>query len=133
MALSSTVICLLAGLSLFNMVCGDVRVTTQPLRAASYPAAGFKPARQFGLPAQPKTARLVDNSEAQEDLDDAAEEVDVARPKATVPGPTPAPVPAFAVAPTITYYPAGAVTFIKPAPFAKFIAVPPHFYTKYFG
>ncbi|XP_039486550.1 uncharacterized protein LOC120448560 [Drosophila santomea] len=149
MALSSTVVCLLAGLSLVR---ADVGVAAQHLRPADqqkealYPAAGFKPSIQFGLPAasqQPKSARLVVNSEAQEDLDDAAEEVEVTQPKADpVPRRIPAPGPALPVNPTIAYYPAGAVGFVQPATFAKFIGGPqrtapyvdaPQYYQAYFG
>ncbi|XP_016926874.3 uncharacterized protein [Drosophila suzukii] len=150
MALSSTVACLLAGIFLLSVVGADVDVARQRLRlqeqrAASYPAAGFKPARGFGLPAaQPKPARLVANSEAQEDLDDAAEEVDVAQPRrAAVPRPVPAaPVPSVPVTPTIAYYPAGAVGFVRPTVFSRFIAppqqaaalvAPPPYYPAYFG
>ncbi|EDV52797.1 uncharacterized protein LOC6544172 [Drosophila erecta] len=145
MALSSTVVCLLAGLLLLGLVRADVGVATQR-NGALYPAAGFKPSRQFGLPAtfqQPKSARLVANSEAQEDLDDAAEEVEVTQPKAVpVPRLNPAPGPALPVTPTIAYYPAGAVGFVQPATFAKLIGGPqqpapyahaPQFYQAYFG
>ncbi|KAH8355727.1 hypothetical protein KR084_006739 [Drosophila pseudotakahashii] len=148
MALSSTVFCLVAGLLLLSLVRADVGVATQRLRLqqqreSSYPAAGFQPARQFGLPAaQSKPARLVANSEAQEDLDDAAEEVETTQPKpAPVPRTVPAPLPAVPVTPTIAYYPAGAVGFVRPTAFGKFIATPqqaayvapPQYYAAYFG
>lgn len=152
MALSSTVVCLLAGLLLLSLARADVGVATQRLRPADqqksalYPAAGFKPSRQFGLPAtdqQPKSARLVANSEAQEDLDDAAEEVEVTQPKTfSVPRLVPAPGPALPVTPTIAYYPAEAVGFVQPSTFAKFIGGPQQaapyvaasqYYQAYFG
>ncbi|XP_017013642.2 uncharacterized protein [Drosophila takahashii] len=148
MALSSTVFCLVAGLLLLSLVGADVGVATQRLRPqqqreASYPAAGFKPARQFSLPAvQPKPARLVANSETQEDLDDAAEEVETTQPQpAPVPRILPAPVPPVPGTPTIAYYPAGAVGFVRPTAFGKFIATPqqaayvapPPYYAAYFG
>uniref|UniRef100_A0A6P4EZ67 Uncharacterized protein LOC108045580 n=1 Tax=Drosophila rhopaloa TaxID=1041015 RepID=A0A6P4EZ67_DRORH len=145
MARSSTVVWLLAGLFLIGLVrAGEGVRLQQQQRAASYPAAGLKPARQFALPAgQPKPARLVANSEAQEDLDDAAEEVEVMQPKAPpVPRPAPAPVPAVPVTPTIAYYPAGAVGFFQPAAFAKIIHAPqqaaalaatPRYYAAYLG
>ncbi|KAH8378813.1 hypothetical protein KR009_001538 [Drosophila setifemur] len=144
MALRSTVVSLLGGLFLLLLVRVDVGVAThsirlQQQRQAVYPAAGLKPARQFSLP---KPARLVANSEAQEDFDDA-EEVEVPRPKAPpvpapVPAAAPAPVPAVPVTPTIAYYPAGAVGFVQPATYAKIIAgpqyvAPPQYYAGYFG
>ncbi|XP_016959314.1 uncharacterized protein LOC108030773 [Drosophila biarmipes] len=138
MALSSTVVCLLASLCLLSAVgtgagMAPQRVRPQDQRAATYPA------RQFGLTAtQPKTARLMANSEAQEDLDDAAEEVEVTQPS---PAAVPRPVPAAPVTPTIAYYPAGAVGFVRPTAFARFIDAPqqaafvaqPPYYAAYFG
>ncbi|KAH8341485.1 cyclin-dependent kinase inhibitor 1C [Drosophila kikkawai] len=146
MALTYTVVCLLAGLFLLGLVRAEVGLSQRQHRlGASYPSAGYKPARQFRLPAaQPKPARLVANSEAQEDLDDAAEEL-TPRPNAA-PAPTPAPVPAavpaIAGTPTIAYYPAGAIGFVHPATFAKIIAAPqpasaygatPQYYAAYLG
>ncbi|XP_017042198.1 uncharacterized protein LOC108088760 [Drosophila ficusphila] len=139
MALSSSVVWLLAALLLLGLVRAEAR---QQPGAASYPAAGFRPARQFGLPAvQPKPARLVANSEAREDLDDAAEEVEVeVTPDRAAPAP--APLPAVPLTPTIAYYPAGAVGFVRPATFAKVIAAPlqttafaatPQYYPAYLG
>lgn len=84
------------------------------------PAAAPAPARL-----QAKPARLVANSEAQEDIDDAAEEVEIPPAAAAAANPAPvAPVPA-AVPPSIVYYPAGAVGFVQPTAYAKFIAAAP--------
>ncbi|KAH8394051.1 cyclin-dependent kinase inhibitor 1C [Drosophila serrata] len=148
MALGYTVVCLLAGLFLLGLVRAEVGLLQRQHRlVASYPAAGYKPTRQFRLPAdQPKPARLVANSEAQEDLDDAAEEL-TPRPNAAPgspppPAPVPAAVPAIPVTPTIAYYPAGAVGFVRPATFAKIVTAPqpvsaygatPQYYSAYFG
>ncbi|XP_022229721.2 myrosinase-binding protein 2 [Drosophila obscura] len=172
MELSSTLACVLATLFVLGLglVQADVGVAQQRLRLqqqrqSSYPAAGYKPAMQFPLPAaaaQPQSARLVANSEAQEDLDDAAEEVEVPMSKVATPVPVPAaapvpvpvpvpvpgavPVPAAApFTPTIAYYPAGAVGFVHPTAYAKIIAAPqlpqataayvtaPQYYAAYFG
>ncbi|XP_034656545.1 translation initiation factor IF-2 [Drosophila subobscura] len=140
MELSSSLACVLATLFVLGLVRADVGVAQQQqqqqqrlrLQQLSYPAAGFKPARQFPLPAQPQSERLVANSEAQEDLDDAAEEV-TTRPKiaAPVPAPAPVPVPVPAAAPftpTIAYYPAGAVGFVHPTTYAKVLGAPPAAY-----
>ncbi|EDW40311.1 GL24969 [Drosophila persimilis] len=157
MELSSTVACVLATLFVLGLVQADVGVAQQRLRLqqqrqSSYPAAGYKPARQFPLPAagdqpqsarlvatgaQPQSARLVANSEAQEDLDDAAEEVEVPMSKVAAPVPAAAPAPApgrgpgavpvpaaVPFTPTIAYYPAGAVGFVHPTAYAKIIAAP---------
>ncbi|SPP87401.1 uncharacterized protein LOC117589094 [Drosophila guanche] len=128
LSLSSSLACVLATLLVLGLVHADVGVAEQQrlrLQQLSYPAAGFKPARQFPLPAaaaQPQSERLVANSEAQEDLDDAAEEV-TTRPKIATP--VPAPVPAAApVTPTIAYYPAGAVGFVHPTTYAQVLGAP---------
>jgi len=112
--------------------------------AGPAPAASSAPARL-----QAKPARLVANSEAQEDIDDAAEEVEV--PKAAAPAvPVAPPAPVAPVAqPSIVYYPAGAVRFVQPTAFAKFITAPqpasiaaatpaayvaaPQYYAAYYG
>ncbi|XP_017116021.1 uncharacterized protein LOC108138362 [Drosophila elegans] len=145
MTLSSTVVFLLAGLFLIGLVQRGAGARLQQQQsAASYPAAGFKPGRQFDLPAgNSKPARLVANSEAQEDLDDAVEEVEMTQPRAPpVPRPVLDPVPKIPVIPTIAYYPAGAVGFVRPAEFAKIISGPQQsagfaatnqYYAAYFG
>ncbi|KAH8258735.1 hypothetical protein KR038_005162 [Drosophila bunnanda] len=147
MALGYTVVCMLAGLFLLGLVRAEVGLAQRQHRlVASYPAAGYKPSRQFRLPAaQPQPARLVANSEAQEDLDDDTAEELTPRPNAAptpTPAPVPAAVPAIPVTPTIAYYPAGAVGFVHPATFAKIVAAPqaastygatPHYYAAYFG
>ncbi|KAH8245716.1 hypothetical protein KR032_000083 [Drosophila birchii] len=136
MALDYTVVCLLAGLFLLGLVRAEVGLPQRHHRlVASYPI-GYKPTRQFRLPAaQPKPARLVENSEAQEDLDDAAEELTPrpnAAPAATPLAPVPDAVPAIPVTPTVSYYPAGAVGFVHPAAFAKIVAAP-QYYAAYFS
>ncbi|KAH8286614.1 hypothetical protein KR054_012520 [Drosophila jambulina] len=146
MALCYTVVCLLIGLFLLDLVRAEVGLPQRQHRLVTpYPAARYKPTRQFGqLAAQPKPARLVANSEAQEDFDDVAEEL-TPRPNAA-PAPTQAPVagavPAIPTTPSIAYYPAGAIGFVHPVTFAKIVAAPqrasaygatPQYYAAYFG
>ncbi|XP_030385946.1 testis-specific gene A8 protein [Scaptodrosophila lebanonensis] len=147
MELSSLVLAIFASVLCQSLAQADVGVALQQRRRlqqqqylqqqqqpqqrqqqAAYPAAGYRPSRQFRLPAQnlePKPARLTANSEAQEDIDDAAEEVEVRK---AVPAAAPAAIapvaPVAPVQPTIAYYPAGAVGFVQPTAFAKFIAAP---------
>ncbi|EDW79475.1 uncharacterized protein Dwil_GK20392 [Drosophila willistoni] len=95
-------------------------LVAQPSRSYGPPAAVPAPA-PAPVPAQPKPARLVANSEAQEDIDDAVEQVPVTN-KATQPAP--AAPPSAIVQPTIAYYPAQLGGFIQPTAFARITAAP---------